>query len=401
MEIRPILSALLRNRTGAILVGLQIALTLALVANALHIIQQRIDKMNRPTGIDSANLLFVQSYGYAPSYDHRATVIRDLDAMRRVPGVLAVSTIGGIPLSGGGSGNAYRAKNDPSLPVINGNWFDISPQGLEALGVKLVEGRAFREEEMSWDTGANAFPKQVILTRELARKIYGTDRQIVGRVVYSLNGEAAEVVGLVDHMFGSWVDNPESTQVAFHPTYGAPPLVRYAIRARPGERDRVLQDVQKLLGAPGTGRFVTWARTHDEFIERSYRADRRMVTFLTTLIVLMIGVTALGIVGLATFHVNARRKQIGTRRAVGARKIDVVRYFLVENGLLAVAGVAIGGALAYGFSWWLTTAFQLPPLEPVYVGATALALVLVGQLAVLWPARRAAAIPPAVATRTV
>jgi putative ABC transport system permease protein len=401
MEIRPILSALLRNRTGAILVGLQIALTLALVANALHIIQQRVDKMNRPTGIDTANVLYVQSYGYSPSYDHKATVTRDLDALRRLPGVVAASTIGGIPLSGSGSANAYRAKNDPAAPTINGNWFDVGPSGLDALGVKLVEGRAFREDEMTWDTGANAFPKSIIVTRELATKIFGTDRQIVGRVIYSLNGEPAEVVGVVDYMFGSWVDNPASTQVAFHPTYGPAPLIRYVIRAKPGERDRVLQAVQKLLGAPGSGRFVTWARTQDEFVERSYRGDRRMVTFLTTLIALMIGVTALGIVGLATFHVNARRKQIGTRRAVGARRIDIVRYFLVENGLLATAGVAIGGALAYGFSWWLTTEFQLPPLGVGYVVATAVALVVVGQLAVLWPARRAAAIPPAVATRTV
>jgi putative ABC transport system permease protein len=99
--------------------------------------------------------------------------------------------------------------------------------------------------------------------------------------------------------------------------------------------------------------------------------------------------------------VNARRKQIGTRRAVGARRTDIVRYFLVENGLLAAAGVVVGAVLAYGFSWWLTTAFQLTPLQPGFVLVTALGLVAVGQLAVLWPARRAAAIPPAVATRTV
>jgi putative ABC transport system permease protein len=400
MEIRPILSALLRNRTGALLVGVQIALTLALVANALHIIQQRVEKMHRPTGIDSANLLFVQSYGYAPSYDQQATVTRDLDAIRRIPGVVAVSTINQIPLSGGGSANAYKAKNDPSSPQVVGNWFDVNEHGLDALGVELVAGRAFRAEEMRWDDGSNAFPKQIIVTRAFAQKVFETDR-VVGRTVYSLNGETAEIVGVVDLMFGSWVDNPNSMQVTFHPTYGAPPMVRYAIRTRPGERDRVTQDVEKLLNQPGTGRFVTWARPHEHFIERSYRADQRMITFLTTLIVLMVAVTALGIVGLATFHVNARRKQIGTRRAVGARKVDIVRYFLVENGMLAAAGVVVGGALAYGFSWWLTTEFQLPPLGLGYVALTAAALVAVGQLAVLWPARRAAAIPPAVATRTV
>jgi putative ABC transport system permease protein len=400
MEFRPILSALLRNRTGALLVGLQIALTLALVANALHIIQQRSEKIGRPTGIDSANLLFVQSYGYSPSYDQKATVTRDLDALRRIPGVVAVSTINQIPLSGGGSASSYRANNDPSSPQVFGNWFDINESGLDALGVKLVAGRAFRPEDMRWDDGSESFPKRIIVTRAFAQELFDTDR-VVGRTIYGQNGEVAEVVGVVDLMFGSWVHHPEVTQVAFHPTYGQGPQVRYAIRTRPGERDRVTQEVEQLLGQPGTGRFVTWVRTHEHYIERSYRGDQRMITFLTMLIALMVAVTALGIVGLATFHVNARRKQIGTRRAVGARKVDIVRYFLVENGVLAAGGILVGGALAYGFSWWLTTEFQLPPLDTGYVALTAVALLVVGQLAVLWPARRAAAIPPAVATRTV
>lgn len=400
MEVRPILSALLRNRTGALLVGLQIALTLALVANALHIIGQRIEKMNRPTGFDAPNLLYVQSYGYAPSYQHQGTVLRDLDALRRLPGVVAASTISNIPMSNGGSATTVKARNDPSAADIETNYFDIDHQGLEALGLKLVYGRTFRADEVRWNDKSNQFPKVVIVTRALAQKIFGVDN-VVGRAIYGGNGESATIVGVVDYMFGSWINSPMSTQVTFDPAISEPPAVRYVIRTRPGERDRVLREVEKLLSQPGSGRFVTWARTQETYIEKSYRADHRMVTFLTTLIALMVAVTALGIVGLATFHVNARRKQIGTRRAVGARKIDIVRYFLVENGLLAGAGVVIGAALSYGFSWWLTSTFQLPPLRPVFVAGSAVALIVIGQLAVLWPARRAAAIPPAVATRTV
>jgi putative ABC transport system permease protein len=112
-------------------------------------------------------------------------------------------------------------------------------------------------------------------------------------------------------------------------------------------------------------------------------------------------VTALGIIGLATFQVNARRKQIGTRRALGARRADIVRYFLLENGLLGAGGALVGVLLAYAASGWLTKVFQMAPLPPLYVAASALALLGLGQLAVLWPARRAGAIDPAVATRTV
>lgn len=83
MELRPILSAMLRNKTGAILVGLQIAITLAVVANSVFIIMQRVEKIGRPPGIDSDNLFFVQSYGFGPTYDQRDTVRRDLDLIDR------------------------------------------------------------------------------------------------------------------------------------------------------------------------------------------------------------------------------------------------------------------------------------------------------------------------------
>ena len=93
MEIRPILSAMLRNKTGAILVGLQIALTLAVVANAVFIIMQRVEKIGRPTGIDSDNLIFVQSYGFGPGYDQRSTVDEDLRLLRSLPGVISASSM--------------------------------------------------------------------------------------------------------------------------------------------------------------------------------------------------------------------------------------------------------------------------------------------------------------------
>ena len=83
MEIRPILSAMLRNKTGAILVGLQIALTLAVVANSISIIMTRVEKIGRPPGIDSDNLIFLQSYGFGPNYNQRDTIDNDLRCCAR------------------------------------------------------------------------------------------------------------------------------------------------------------------------------------------------------------------------------------------------------------------------------------------------------------------------------
>ena len=116
---------------------------------------------------------------------------------------------------------------------------------------------------------------------------------------------------------------------------------------------------------------------------------------------LLIAVTCLGIFALATFNVSTRTKQIGTRRAVGARRGDIVRYFLVENGLITSAGILCGCALALAAGYWLSLEYALPRLDLYYLVGGVLALWGIGQLAAWQPARRAAAVCPSVATRTV
>ena len=138
-----------------------------------------------------------------------------------------------------------------------------------------------------------------------------------------------------------------------------------------------------------------------EVAARSYEDDRAMAVVLSSVVGLLIMITALGIIGLASFSVKTRTKQIGTRRAVGARKLDIIRYFLLENWMITSFGVAAGALLAVALNYVLVTEFELDKLNPFYVPAGILGLWFLGLLSVLGPARKAAAIPPAVATRTV
>jgi putative ABC transport system permease protein len=401
MEFRPILSAMLRNKTGAILVGLQIALTLAVAVNAVSIIMQRLEKIGRPSGMDTHNTFFVSSYGFGPTYDHKDTIRRDLDMIRSMPGVISASVMNAIPLSGSGSSATFGAEADPSKVTIEGSYYRTDEHALNTLGVKLAEGRFFRKDEIDYlDMQSSKFQPVVVITRDMGRALFG-DEPALGKLVHDGLGQSATVVGVIDHMMGSWVDWGKVTQVVFVPEVLPGPTARYGIRVEPGTLDAIMADVEKRLSNSGISRAITLVRSHDEYIARSYRADSRMVAFLGVIVGLIFAVTALGIVGLASFHVSIRTKQIGTRRAVGARKIDIIRYFMVENWLLTTAGVAIGAFLAFAFGQWLSALYSLPPLNWAYVGVGIVLMWIVGQLAVVIPARRAAAIPPATATRTV
>jgi len=402
MEIRPILSAMFRNKTGVVLVGLQIALTLAVVANSAFIIMNRVDLINRPKGIDSENLVFAQSYGYGPSYDQKETVRLDLDLIRSIPGVVAASTTNGIPMSGGGSQNGYGKTAGDTKAAVTGNFYEVDEQGVAAMGVKMVEGRAFNKEEVQYNPSSTNtdFVPSAILTRSMAKALYG-DEPALGKLLYDNLGQSAVVVGVMEDVMNAWVTPEAPFNVVFVPRIASGPTARYAIRTEPGRGDELIAEIEKRLSAANLPRAVTWVRPHSYYVEKAYRSDRRMVTYLGVIVGLMIVITALGIVGLATFQVNVRTKQIGTRRAVGARRIDIIRYFMLENWLLTSGGVLAGAVFAFALGQWLSSAFALPRLDFNYVLAGIALLLVLGQLAVFLPARRAAAIPPAIATRTV
>ena len=126
-----------------------------------------------------------------------------------------------------------------------------------------------------------------------------------------------------------------------------------------------------------------------------------MAVYLGVVIALLLGIAALGIFGLAAFNVSTRTKQIGTRRAVGARRTDILRYFLAENWLITSVGVVVGCVLALLLGYWLSTAFELPRLKLYYLLAGVVVLWSVSLAAALRPARRASLVSPAIATRTV
>ncbi|MEM6605889.1 MAG: FtsX-like permease family protein [Pseudomonadota bacterium] len=401
MEIRPILSAMTRNRTGSALVAAQIAITLTVVVNCTFMAVKRLEFIARPSGMDIDNIIVVRSFGFGGDYAHDASIAKDLETLRALPGVRAVTPSWNIPMSGGGSAMGRRASLDEDAPTFNANYYRVDEHAFAALGVKLLEGRNFRPEEIMRSDAENysQTPPTIIVTKALADRAF-PGKSALGEYLYDGLNEGSEIVGIIEHMYGAWVDWDDFDKVVWLPQRPPAPSASYLIRAEPGRRDELMPVVETTLERTNRQRLLR-TNSLEEIVANSYEADRATAVLLVTAIVLLLTITCLGIVGLASFTVRQRTKQIGTRRAIGARRIDIIRYFLIENWLMTSIGIALGTGLAIGLNYLLATQFDVQRLDYGYLVGGMLALWILGFAAVANPARRAAKISPAIATRTV
>jgi putative ABC transport system permease protein len=404
LDIRPVLSSLLRNRTGAVLVSFQIAIALAVLVNAVFIVHQRIEKMNRPTHIDDQNLFGMQIGEFTDRFDYDASVREDLAYLRSLPGVVSASVSNSVPLGISGSAQTVWTQPDSKGNRAQINYFSMDEQGLNTLGVRLIAGRGFRANEILpplTQTNAGDFVPQLIVTQAVAQTLF-PHQNALGKTVYDPLGQPSTIIGIIDNLIGTGFWGYESVDhVAIMPQLPRLYGFDYLVRTEPGRRDAIMRTVEEHLPTSNPDRVIKWVRAVEFYKKLLYRDDRNMGVFLITVTALLLAVASLGIFGLATFNVSARTKQIGTRRAVGARKADIVRYFMVENGLITTAGIVVGCALALAIGYWLSLQYQLPRLDLYYLVGGVLALWLIGQAAAWQPARKAAAVSPSVATRTV
>jgi putative ABC transport system permease protein len=402
-NLRPIASALWRNRTGAILVAFQIAIGLAVLVNAVYVVKQRVEKIGRPSGMDTANMIWVASAGFAKAYDYDASWREDIATLRGLPGVKAASLFSNIPLSGGGSSNGFQARPGEVTPkeAVLGNNYDVDEQAIAALGVKLIAGRPFEAHEILPPSETFEMSPQAIVTQAFAKEMFPKDPNPLGKTFYDGLSKPITIVGIIEHMHGAWVGWDKLDNVVLFPRIKSGPTAIYLVRAEPGRRDAVMREIEAKLGNSNPGRLLRWVRPFDYFIHQSYLDDRNMAIFLVSVTSALLAITALGIFGLATFNVSTRMRQIGTRRAVGARRFDIVRHFLVENWMVTTAGVVVGCGAALAVGYWISVKYELPRLDLYYLVGGVFAIWLIGLFAAWQPARRASAISPAVASRTV
>jgi putative ABC transport system permease protein len=401
MEIRPILSALLRNRAGAVLVALQIAITLAIVVNAVFLTQQRVSHIGRPSGIDDQNIFAFWVTAYEKDADFLGMVREDMAMLRQMPGIVDAAPMQQVPLSGSGNSSLFFSLPDKKGENSPANTFATDDHAVNALGVKLSAGKTFDAGAVEYKTKqAPGWPPVAVISEALGKALF-KDQPILGNTMYDDQSRPIRIVGVIERMQGSWVGWDKVDRTMLYPSVGPEPSTQYVIRTRPGEMDRVIAAVEVALLKRDPTRRLDEAKKMSDMKRRSYAGDSLMAVTLSTVTGLVLVFSSLGIFGLATFNVNTRTRQIGTRRAVGARRSDIVRYFMTENWLITTLGVVAGCCLALGIGFWLSTQYQLPRLSLYYLVGGVLGLWIVGQAAAWHPSLRAAKVSPAMATRNI
>ena len=402
MEIRPILSALLRNPIGGILIVLQIALTVTIVCNALFIVQEQTRLMRRPSGIDESNVLSFYNIWSSPSNDFKARTQADLAAMRGMSDVEDATVTLGLPLLGGGYGFSIALSPDQPKGLTDATLYPVDAHGLNALGLRLVAGRGFTSDEikdLDQDHDNPGSAPVVIVSQALADRVF-PDGHALGKAIY-LSKTPSTIVGIVERMQASRVSTAEDVAeyAVLAPFLWEGSTALYVVRAKPGRRDALMQAIQAKLVQVDRARVIGRMSSFEDTRNEAYRPLRAMAIILGCVSLLLVSITGLGIVGLTSYWVAQRRRQIGIRRALGARRADILTYFHIENFLVVSIGAVIGMILAKATNMLVVEYFEMAQLPMAFIFLSALIVLFLGQLSVMWPALRASNISPVLAIR--
>ena len=403
-------ASIVRNKIGAALIVLQVAVTLAVLCNALFIIRQRTAQTRSASGVDEEGSVFILTNQWIGQREDPADRERtDLGALRSLPQIVDATLSEDHPLGGPLTGMTVTFDPDPAHAVTSGTVvmpYFVDEHGLDTLGLHLLSGRNFRADEIvtrhGWPDAAR-YLGGVIVTQVLAHRLEPDGRVLGRRLTVFPDGTRVPVIGVVASLATSpqIAGTPYEQFAMLVPYLWADSQVFYIIRAKPGQLAAAMSAARDKLYEVSRRRVIIAMQTLPEARYESYRGDRALALLMRIICGILLAVTACGIVGLTSYWVSQRRRQIGICRALGATRAAVMHQFQIENLLIVSVGAAIGVALAMEVNIRLLQSVALARLPLIYPIVSVGVILLLGQLSVLWPALRAASVPPAEATRTV
>lgn len=412
--MHPMISALRRHKASVILIVLQVALTLAIVCNAIFIIGARAERIARPTGLDESDLFLItqQWVGIAASPDTMerldAMQREDLAVLRNLPEVASATPINSLPLLNSAAWNGGIGL-EPNLPdpSVKASFYFTDEAVLPTLGLQLASGRAFTAADVRHiPLGDANTPSTIIVSQAVADKLFPGGNAL-GKSVY-LDGGAtpALIVGVVSRLQTPGT-NDYSSSFAYNsvlvPTRLNSTFSRYAVRAKRGQLEAAMRSASAALYRANGQRVITddGVQSYADVKHQAYRADIGMAMLMGGVSLILLCVTAAGIFGLTSFWVDQRKRQIGIRRALGARRRDILSYFQIENLIIVGTGAVAGIALAVGLNLVLISRYEMDRLPVAYVLLGVLLVIFLSQFSTFIPARKAAKVEPGSVIRLI
>ena len=400
------------NRTRAALVTTEMALALVLLVGAALLIRTFVAIRQVNPGFDARNILTMRMSLTGPQFAKPAGVTQLVhEGVRRIqglPGVEVAGTSCCVPLTGG-FGLPFQIPGRPSGPTAQGGagWTMVSAGYFETFKIPVLRGRSYREQD---DGG----PPVVIINEELAKKFWPkgdplNDRMVIGHGVGpAFQAEPPrQIIGVVGNVRDGGLNRdpqPNMYVLSSQLTDGENALVSqiapiaWVVRTRvpPLSLSGAIQkELREASGLP-----VANVRTMEETIARSTATQNFNMLVLTIFGCAALLLAAIGIYGLMAYSVAQRTQEIGIRLALGAG-VSSVRNMVMFQGLrLALAGVVVGLAAAFGLTRLIASLlFGVKSWDPLVFAAVPALLIGVAVLAVWLPALRASRVNPIDALR--
>jgi predicted permease len=403
-----------QNRGRAALAVGEIALAAMLLIGAALLIRTALALGAVRPGFDSENVLTMRMSLNSTKYARTAAVeqlTRDgLERLRAIPGVVSASATCCIPLEGG-YGLPFRVIGRPldKGPFHGGGgWQTLAPGFFEVFKIPILRGRSFTERD-----NASGAPV-VIINQAMAKQFWPkgdplTDRILIGKGIMSeLEAEMPrQIIGIAsdirdgalnrDPRPAMYVPYSQTTDAINALNVRLTPLA-WVVRTR-GEPTALLPKISEQLRQV-SGLPVTDVRTMAEVISRSTSRQRFNMLLMSVFAGAALLLAVIGVYGLMAYSVQQRTQEIGIRMALGAETGDVRKMVLFQGMRLALLGVVVGTASAFGLARLLKSfLFGVQASDPAVFAMVPIVLSLTALGAVWIPALRATRVDPAASLR--
>jgi predicted permease len=389
-----------QSRMSNALIVAQIALSMMLLAAAGLLLHSLFNLETYDAGFDRDKVLLVTMNGYSASRtrDQIAHFYAQLlDRVQRLPGVHSGSYSGFTPFSGKEVGSNVVVEGYTLRPgeVANERFVGVSPAYFETMGIPLLAGRDFTEQDVHPDSPSNLATTAAIINQTMAHRFFGNVSPL-GKHFHFVEGNRPplEIVGVVaDSKYNDLREGPAD--------FFYIPGTRGDIEIRTDSSARTLAgSLPAIFHSLDSSVNITGIRTLREQVDESLQSDRLVAALCATFSILALVLTCVGLYGALAFNIARRTAEIGIRMALGANQRDIFRLVVGQGLGLTIAGLLLGIVVALGTGSLLASMlFAVKQTDPLTFLGVSIVLLSAAVLACYIPARRAMRVEPTVALR--